>query len=378
MARKSAEASTVSLNVDTIQARVVPPQSEKDEAKVEVTMRSKTFTIPLGIDGKSAAINFRDALNGLKYEYVLPKVPSETKKITFEWKVVTPEQALEWLASGLPDRRFHMSRVNRYASMIVKDGWLPVTDAIAFDSQSRRINGKHRLAAIAICGRPVVLLIAKNVPIEAQKGYDQGLPRGAADWLGHEFPLIPKKEITSPILRSILLLAAGGVGNQYTPETAEAIARKYHKDLIWFRKNLTKDREVNEIPLFKQSAVRTALVIGHHFYPKETNALVEDIIEGTNLRLGSPSRVLRDWLSNLSSKSQLTNDEKTFGVLRAIQAHITGERFPKSLPRTGADVLVYFCENRRDLIPEGTFLPEFGKKGGDPETRNFAGLDPRA
>jgi len=351
-------------NSDGVVARVIPPKSEKDLPGVEVKLNGKTYNITTGPGGTSAAKAFAGSLNGKKYEYKLPKIDASTKKIHLEWVIVTPEMALEWLANGVEDRRFHMSRVNRYASIQAQKGWLPVVEGISFDERGRRINGKHRLAAIVVSGIPTLLLIARNVPVEAQKGYDQNLTRNAADWLLHEYPLIPKKEDTSPILRHIMLLAAGGVGNQYTPDTAHIIAGMYEQDLIWIKKVIQKDREVNEVPLFKNSDVRTALAIAHHFEKKATIEVVNAIIDGDNLRVGTPARTLKDFLANLKTKVNLTSDEKTFAVLRAIQAHLTGEKLGKSIPRTAVDVVDAFSGDRRSLIPEGTFLPEFGKKSG--------------
>lgn len=368
-----------------VHAKVIPPKKTTDQIVVEVVFKGKTYPIRTGFHGTVApAAHFRDALEGKVYDYDLPKkLPPEVAAMTFAWIWVTPEKALEGLASVKENRRLHMSRVNRYAAMMHRGEWLPWPDPACFDPDGTQINAYHRFAAIAIFGKPVLVLIAKNVPLETIKAGDQGLPRGAADWLHHEFDGLPPTERLSAILRFILLLASGGVGNQFNHGTAFDIAEMYVKNLQWLHRMMLKDKAANGsgLAIFRSLEAQVALVLGHSKFPKTTSQLVEDIIDGSNLRVGTPARVLKDWLVNIRAMNNPPKGrDVVFGVLRAIEAAEEGEKFSKSIPKGDMTVeaLDYFVESRRELIPVGTFLEQYGKKGGDPATRNSNGQDPRA
>jgi hypothetical protein len=278
--------------------------------------------------------------------------------------------ALKWLAlgsgAGAEDREPDFSRVLRYAAIMSRGKWRIIGDPICFDDKGLRLNGKHRLLAVIKNGKPMVLKVIRGFPPDCQRGMDQGKSRGASDWLHHSFPGIPHRSVVSPVLNLVLALATGY--QNFSDESAhEAVAGMYEKDLIWLKKVLVEESKLGS-KLFHNKGIRTALVIGHHFKRNDTTEMVRTIIDGENLKKGTPARYLRDYLQNLATDKKPGENDRSRAIftLRAIMGHCENHTFERA-PRPDFDaVLAFFVPeaDRLNLIPEGVYDERFAKIWG--------------
>lgn len=344
---------------------------------ITVGYNGKTYDIPLVGSKKAKVYALLDSLNNAEFSHKTKKVPAWASKVTVEFKVISPEEALALLAAGTgaEDRDLNMSKVIQYVQIMRRNGWKVVPDPIVLDSRGRRLNGKHRLTSVVISGESQVFCIMRGFDPSSQEGMDQGAVRNAGAWLTNKYPGIPHTDsITSPVLRMILTLATG-YNNLADPTALDPICGMFFKSLLWLSKCLALDSK-QTAPILKRSEVQTALVIAHHFQSKLVNEMVIEMLEGSP-RAGSPAKALRDYLMSLKVSGNTKIDRKRdrlLIVLRAIVGHLEGEKFQRKIPKADfSQVVGHFVDDRRKLIPEGVYDEKFAKKGGDPTTRNRNG-----
>lgn len=87
-------------------------------------------------------------------------LPKSAEGIRVFYAEVTPEAAEKFLAEQNKNRRLNKTEVATLAKMMKDGEWRPDTanSAVAFDRSGRMIDGQHRMAAVAACGKPVDML----------------------------------------------------------------------------------------------------------------------------------------------------------------------------------------------------------------------------
>ena len=95
---------------------------------------------------------------------------------------VTPELAAEWLKENINNRKIRLDHVKKIAADIKAGKWILTGDAIRF-SDSRLIDGQHRLLAIVQSGTTVETVVMFGVPDSAFDRIDQNKTRSASDIL---------------------------------------------------------------------------------------------------------------------------------------------------------------------------------------------------
>ena len=105
-------------------------------------------------------------------------------QLSFE--TITPEQAQDLLINHNPvNRRLDTSHVQFLAREMERGTFRPDNgDTIRIDDQGNIIDGQHRLAAIMRIGKPVPMLVARNLDPDAFASIDIGKPRSATDIIG--------------------------------------------------------------------------------------------------------------------------------------------------------------------------------------------------
>lgn len=71
-------------------------------------------------------------------------------------------------------------RIRQYAREMLEKRWVLNPQGISFGQDEQLQNGQHTLEAICLAGVTVPLYVHRDVPVSAQRGMDQGLPRTAA------------------------------------------------------------------------------------------------------------------------------------------------------------------------------------------------------
>ncbi|HMB94089.1 MAG TPA: hypothetical protein VKP65_24785 [Rhodothermales bacterium] len=99
---------------------------------------------------------------------------------------MTPTLASAWLEKNTHNRPRQTRLVNRYAQLMTEGRWLVTSDAIAFDTSGRLVNGQHRLGAIVKSGTAQTMLVARGLAPDVFQVIDYGKKRSAADTLAVE------------------------------------------------------------------------------------------------------------------------------------------------------------------------------------------------
>ena len=80
--------------------------------------------------------------------------------ITKIWKeTVTPQKAEEYLSKNFNTRAINQKKVEKFVELILNDKWKSNVGRIDLSNEGILINGQHRLKAIVLAKKSVVLTI---------------------------------------------------------------------------------------------------------------------------------------------------------------------------------------------------------------------------
>lgn len=94
---------------------------------------------------------------------------------------ITPEKAREYLKMSAGNRRLRKSNIQALARDIKAGKFQETHQGIAFDTNSRLIDGQHRLHAIILANKPVTLLVTRGAMPTSKFVIDNNAPRDACD-----------------------------------------------------------------------------------------------------------------------------------------------------------------------------------------------------
>ena len=101
--------------------------------------------------------------------------------MNFTTEIVTPIAARNYLASNIEgNRKINSNRVRFYAQQMLADQWHLSPQGLVFDTNGKLVDGQHRLAAIALAEKDVVMTIIRNAPIQSFSVLDSGMSRTLA------------------------------------------------------------------------------------------------------------------------------------------------------------------------------------------------------
>jgi hypothetical protein len=96
---------------------------------------------------------------------------------------LTPKAATALLERNFHNRNLRKARVASLVEAIQRGEWELNGESIKVASDDTLIDGQHRLQAIAEAGKPVKVLVVRNLPLAAQDTVDTGRRRRLADIL---------------------------------------------------------------------------------------------------------------------------------------------------------------------------------------------------
>lgn len=135
----------------------------------------------------------------------------KTSAIKASVQTVTPEDAVEILATAnTSNRALNKEIVQAYSEDINKGAWL-IAEPIMFDTQGMLIDGQHRLAAIIESGSPQEMLIATGYEPSVRLLIDTGKRRNANDALDIAGIRVNNKSTVTGIARLSMLYERGGL-----------------------------------------------------------------------------------------------------------------------------------------------------------------------
>lgn len=244
---------------------------------------------------------------------------SEGQKGSYSTITVTPETAREWLKCNRGNRRIKRSRVARYAEDMRHGRWVENGTSIKFNDQGDLIDGQHRLEAILLADTPVALLVARNLPKLAALTIDDGIARSHADRI-KMFGLV---DLPKTVAAAVGVIGAAAGRNNLS---GQEVCDLYYQHLVgfeWAQEHVHYHRLV-------LAPVYAALVVAYERHPRMTEEFTERAILGENLQRNEPALTLRRYLESPRATRDLDGRVEVFGkTLRAVQAHVRGERLQK-------------------------------------------------
>lgn len=94
---------------------------------------------------------------------------------------ITPDMAIDYLASMATNRPLSKNTVKKYADDMAHGRWKFSHQGVAFDNRGRLMDGQHRLAAIVESEVTIRMVVTTGVPTESFDVMDKGKRRSAAD-----------------------------------------------------------------------------------------------------------------------------------------------------------------------------------------------------
>ena len=250
-------------------------------------------------------------------------------KITQEIIVVTPWMAESWLQQKAPNRTLKEWNIQRLTQDLIEGRWFLSTDAIAFDTEGRLVNGQHRLHAIVRSKTPAQLSVMRGLPSANVQVLDTGVQRTAADVLGLVGQAPNSAQASAVIARIITWERTNG-----TFVGAQSLERTASKADILSRYNAERDRidratqlaTVVRVPGLPNSLVG---LVHYLLQAKGQEASFETFMNllrsGEGLPHGSPILALSKHLvDNLARRVNETQQSRLAVLIKAYNAWYKG------------------------------------------------------
>jgi len=240
----------------------------------------------------------------------------------FDVMDIDPTTAAAFLDKNTDNRPIGQNRVEAFARVMKNGGWKVNNQAIGFDVDGNLIDGQHRLWAIVESGITVRISVAYNVAKDAIKTIDRGATRSIAEVLRRDGVIPGPKRVTAWCNGERQLLTnmcgKGGV------EDTEAYYQRNHKAI-----DLILEVLPDKAP-FKPAMVGAALVFAHKKHPAAVEAFVRGLVDGTGLDKDSPIWVARETIIGSIGNVKGQRRPLALKILRAVQAHLRGEKVRRS------------------------------------------------
>lgn len=211
---------------------------------------------------------------------------------------VSPMRAADFLKFNAHNRPISQARVDRYAHDIATGSWELNGEPIIIGPGGELLDGQHRLLAIQKSGRTVDVLVVRGVQEGAFRTIDSGTSRNFGDVLSIERGKDKRALATAVRVLHTFIVGTPLTYAGKTPITPSGLSKllKSHPQLE-DSCNFVATRS-NEVT--RAVASNAVLSVLHYLFskvdPTLANRYVEDLMLGTNLRLGEPIQVLRERL----------------------------------------------------------------------------------
>lgn len=235
----------------------------------------------------------------------------------YEW--ITVEKAQVFLERALDIRRYRPKTAAKYSRDMTADKWIITHEGIGIDVDGNVLDGRHRLNAIIISGKPQFLLVVRNLPREAKVAVDQGIPRTLDDVLNSDNIPATKRDV------GICKMILGPGPFRFT--RAEAIDLfKRHEGAI---RATSEMFYTNKWKLTQASVMAPFARAWYTYDTKDLSRFVRALLEGNYQNSDeAPAIALRDFLKDKVQKTcgGSAKREIYFKTEKALFSFLNGER----------------------------------------------------
>lgn len=256
----------------------------------------------------------------------------------YEW--VGPDLATAYLAQSTGNRTESLIHIDGLSREMSADRYYPTSAGIGFDVTKRLIDGHHRLRAIINSGKTVLLLVCRDLPVEAMGVTDLDLrKRRAGDALRLSYGVEDGTSVAA-IVRFLATMLTGNTVRLSAREIANvySLAREH---IDWA---LTLHSEHHSLV---GAVPRGCFVMARPTDRARVEQFAKEFMDGTG-SVGTPSRVLRDKiLADGGITRGGAGDRRNYGrmTLSALWSHLRGDSQRKLFRADDDSARARFAQN---------------------------------
>lgn len=232
--------------------------------------------------------------------------------LSFEIVTVTPAQAKLWLGENHEDNRgLNKHRVNMYARDMVDGKWMVTHQSICFDQNGKLIDGQHRLNAVIVAGKAVVMLKAVHDTATVTDPIDVNLTRSISFLTG-----LHNRTVGA---LSILRKFETGQLTDNTPMSAELAGDIYAHHKRWFDL-IQADNEIKKTNLV--SGLQAACIWAMPINPDKALQFLQQVTTGEMIVRKDPAWAFRNWREHSGRPLPI---EMAMAAANCVRHHINGK-----------------------------------------------------
>ena len=213
--------------------------------------------------------------------------------------LVSPELANKFLKKNIKNRDLKPKQMITLRKALENGHWIFNGDTITFDKDGNVVDGQHRLQMVIDTGISIVFIVVYGVDVGAKKTKDTGAKRNLADYLQMEgyanaTNLAATIRAVSGYYVDDAPKCLGESPNRYTVTVQDGLEiLEAHPELIkssWYAINNKKNAPISPCAIATLYQVLTEISdeVGTEF--------MDQLINGTNLKFGSPIWKVRNFL----------------------------------------------------------------------------------
>lgn len=220
--------------------------------------------------------------------------------------LVTPYEALRFLANNKMQRSLTMSAVERYSQSHKEGRWLATNQGAGFDRNGLLLDGQHRFFTCLLSGKPMAMLLTWGLDPAVREVVDNGIrrtPGQVDDMMGGRSDDLPIGKTIEHFTTKIYL-AHGGSTNKAALYYM-SIKNLYLDELSWMNEYI---KIHPKYPAAKKTMLNTATVVAtflmlHKAFPEDTALFAEQVFQGDNPDRNPAIRLARDYLTTRQGKN---------------------------------------------------------------------------
>ena len=222
---------------------------------------------------------------------------------------ITPAIAKEMLETSPGNRKLSQAAVLAYAEAMRRGQWHQNGNVLKFDKEGRLRDGHHRLSAVILASRTVVMDVAIGIEESALYSIDCGRVRRLSDFL-RMFGEGKNADLRAAYLNQSVQLMTGSIVPIRTIDEYEKWMVPFGVGVEWALRDLGGYRHMTNAP------IAGALAFAHKTDPDGVALFAEQVCTGEKLSVGDPAHTLRRVI--LEGGSLRANHESRMAVCRRV------------------------------------------------------------
>lgn len=259
------------------------------------------------------------------------------------------------------NRDLSVAKAREYQHAMERGEWKETHQGIAFDEEGKLIDGQHRIAALALAGKQMKLVVYRGANRKIIDAIDQSKPRKAHEAL--KLAGIDDSQEKERVARATMEYAAKVVGQAVKPTVIQIEQYVSHNDehlTEAIRVAKQSSQNIAEPCLTETQAAQIAhlMQLGQwprHLIPAFLTTLQAGVEQRENGVIVPTAKLMLAARRSERKTDRMSRDEQIATILKAAQHWAKGESVARFKPVRGRDKLVDF--HVTDDIVVGTAVP---------------------